>query len=264
MNYSLRGRASDLDEKLVRERANSYGFPYTVLHPKKKITGNLESALRDLRYDFFETVRKRKDFDMIAVAHSEDDQAETFLFRLLRGSGFQGLSAMRPKTGRIIRPFLETSRKDILRYLEERQLPYRVDESNQDPRFTRNRIRHELLPLLEEKFQPKTKKILATTASLLAEDYSLLESLFPAPVAKKTGHSLRFSRSAFLALPLPAKRLHLRALLKPYFQEKPPEKKLIDEIIKALKSTKNKHRILVFRKLKLTIKGDTVTLVQTV
>lgn len=263
VNYGLRGRSSDLDEKLVRERSAFYGILCTVLRSRGKPAQNLEETLRDTRYAFFERLRERKDFDLVAVAHNEDDQAETFLMRLLRGSGLQGLRAMRPKNGSVIRPLLGTSRTDILRYLKERRLSSREDKSNRDTRLMRNRIRHELLPLLEEKFQPRTRKVLSATASLLAEDYATLEDFLSVKPEKGTKNDFILSRSELLALPLPLLRHRLRTLLTPLSQGKSPEKGLVDEIIKALKSQKNKHRNLIFHNLKLTVKGDTVRLFST-
>lgn len=260
VNYRLRGRASDLDEQLVRDRAKFYGIPCTVLRPRKKITGNLEAGLRSIRYAFLEKLRQEKKYDLIAVAHNEDDQTETFLLRLLRGSGLQGLAAMRPKQGAIVRPLIETSRRDILRYLEERSLAYRTDRSNDSQKFLRNRLRNKLLPLLEKEYQPQIKKLLATNASLLAEDYAFLESLTP-PLRslKNTGKSVIFSCSELLALPEALVRYELRRLLEPCLGQN-PEKSLLDEIVKSLKSTKKKAQTVAFRGLKLLRKGDRVTL----
>lgn len=261
VNYGLRGCASDLDQKLVEKQAASYGIPVTVFRPEKKVSGNLEESLRDIRYGFFETLRKRKKCDHIAVAHNMDDQAETLLLRLLRGSGLQGLSGMRPKNGAVIRPLIETSRQDILRYLEERGIASREDKSNRDTRLLRNRIRHELLPLLEKRFQPKTKKLLANTAALLAEDYAFLQHIsVPLSSLKTSSETIRFSRSELLALPEPLIRRELRTILTPLLGGKPPEKNLIDEIMKGLKSGKSKVRTVSFRHLKLTMKGDRVKL----
>lgn len=232
----------------------------SVLHPKKVTGGNLEERLRTIRYAFFEKLRKQKKFSSIVVAHHQDDQAETFLLRLLRGAGMSGLSAMRPKNGTVIRPLLECSRHDIRQYLKERGIQAREDKSNQDPKFLRNRIRHELLPLLEKKFQPNIKKILAQTATLLAEDYALIENITLPLASESTPPSLSFSSKHLLALPETLVRHTLRASLRPFFQGKNPPKGLIDELYKTLQSTKKKRQKMSFRGLKLERKGDTVTL----
>lgn len=254
VNYRLRGKDSDLDEALVRERAAFYDLPLTIFHPKKTTASNLEEKLRDIRYHFLEELRKKKGATLIAVAHHEDDQAETFLLRLLRGSGMTGLSAMRPKHGHVVRPLINMSRRDILRYLKERNIAYRTDGSNTDTQFLRNRLRHELLPLLEKEYQPRVRKILADTAALLASDYAILETL-PSQNDGKT-----FSVQELLALPEPILRTKLRSLLKPYYQEKAAPKGLIAEIMKLLRSRKGKVQTLSFRGLKIERKGDTVRL----
>lgn len=259
VNYSLRGKDSALDEALVKKQAAAYGLTLSVLRPKKMSSANLEEKLRDCRYQFFEKIRKQKKATLIAIAHHQDDQAETFLLRLLRGSGMRGLSAMRPKSGFVVRPLINTSRADILRYLKERSIPYRLDTSNDDPRFLRNRLRNEFIPLIEKEYQPKIKKVLADTAAILATDYAFLETL-PTPILEETRGVLQFSAAALITLPEALLKRELRTLLRPAFQEKSPPKGLIDEVLKVIRSTKNKHQSLTFRGLKIERKGDTVRL----
>lgn len=261
VNYRLRGKDADADARLVQKMASLYDIPCTVFSPKYDTHDVSEETLRKIRYAFFEKLRKQKKCAVIAVAHNEDDQAETVLLRIIRGAGLTGLAAMRPKNGFIIRPLMTTSRVNILRYLEERGIPYRQDVSNQDTRFLRNRIRHVLLPLLERDFQPNIKKLLAKNATLIAEDVALVETLLPPLTSLAiTRHSVSFSRTEMLAHPLPFVRYHLRSLIKPFLDTLPPSKKLIDEIIKILKSQKNKSQQLAFKGLKLERKGDKVTL----
>lgn len=259
VNYRLRGKDSDLDEACVKERALTYGLPFTILHPKKTSTANLEEQLRNIRYHFLEKLRVQKKYTLIAVAHHQDDQAETFLLRLLRGSGMAGLSAMRPKNNFVVRPLLHMSREDILQYLKERHITYRTDLSNADPQFLRNRLRNTLIPLLQKEYQPQIKKLLADTATLLATDYALLETIVPLSVLSKN-KPFQFSATAFLHLGEAKLRMKFRHLLKPYYQEKSPPKGLIDEVLKLLKSTKSKKQTLIIHGLKIERKGDTVTL----
>ncbi len=259
VNYRLRGKDSNLDEQCVRERTAAYHLPLTVFHPNKVSSSNLEEKLRDIRYQYFEKVRLQKKATLIAIAHHRDDQAETFLLRLFRGSGMRGLSAMRPKNNLIIRPFIEISRADILSYLKERNITYREDQSNTDPQFLRNQIRHELIPLLEKNYQPQTKKILADTASLLASDYALLESL-PSLSVKKSQDVTEISVLTLQNLPESLLRHELRRLLRPYYPKKSPPKGIITEMEKLVKSTKNKHQILKIPGLKIERRGAIVRL----
>ena len=259
VNYRLRGKDSDRDEALVKTVAAAYGIPCTILRPPKTSFAKSEESYRNLRYQFFEKLRQEKNYDAIVVAHNQDDQAETFLLRLLRGAGLAGLSAMRPKHDHIIRPLIAESRNSILAYLKDRELFFREDGSNSDPRYLRNRIRHELIPFLEKKFQPQTKKILADTAHLIAEDYALLQTVTPT-LKMDSAHTTTFSCQKMLSHPDAIIRHLLRATLTPFFQKKSPPKGVVDEILKLLRSTKNKHQAITAAGLKLERKGDTVTL----
>jgi tRNA(Ile)-lysidine synthase len=136
--------------------------------------GGIEEAARKERYAFLRRVKEDRGARRIVVAHTRDDQAETFLLRLLRGSGVTGLGAMRQHAGDLSRPFLEVSRDEIMSHLEEERLPFREDPTNLDPRFARNRIRHEVLPYLALHFNPRVSEGLARTASLVAEEDAYL------------------------------------------------------------------------------------------
>jgi tRNA(Ile)-lysidine synthase len=136
--------------------------------------GGTEEAARLERYAFLREVAQEHGASAIAVAHTQDDQAETFLLRLLRGAGSAGLGAMRAVNGDILRPMLEAGRKDVLAHLQARGLPHREDETNADLSFLRNRTRHELLPYLERRFNPKVRQALARAASVLSEEAGLL------------------------------------------------------------------------------------------
>jgi len=262
VNYQLREEDSTADEALVRDRALFYNIPITVLHPKKlQETNNLEARLRTIRYEFFEKLRKKFGLDSIAVAHNQDDQVETLLLRLIRGSGLRGLGAMRPKDGVIIRPFLFTPKSDILNYLEEKNLPFRLDTSNTDPRFTRNRVRHELLPLLET-FNPNIRETLAATALSLADDADTFSFLFKQSLAllKKETSGFSFSARVFATLQPSLQRAILRHIAETSdAYEQPPSFNEVEEMRKIIGSAKNKAATKTFRGLKFTRRGDRVS-----
>ena len=136
--------------------------------------GGTEEAARRERYAFLREVEDRHGAVAVAVAHTRDDQAETFLLRLLRGAGSAGLGAMRAVNGDILRPMLEAGRQDVLAHLEARGLEHREDESNADLSVLRNRARHELLPYLEAKFNPRVRQALARAASVLSDEAGVL------------------------------------------------------------------------------------------
>ncbi len=134
----------------------------------------MEDAAREERYAFLRRVAEQGGAVAVAVAHTQDDQAETFLLRLLRGSGSAGLGAMRARAGQVIRPLLGVTRFEVIEHLRRRGLEWREDATNGDLRFVRNRVRHELLPYLERHFNPRIRETLARTAALLADEHDEL------------------------------------------------------------------------------------------
>ncbi len=176
LNHQLRGAESDADAEFVRRLAGQYGLPSTI--ESHKVAADEDSARR-ARQEFFARAAERTGVHKLALAHTADDQVETFLQRLLRGAGVPGLVGIWPERQfgalRVIRPLLTVRRAEILEYLATEKLSYREDASNADTRFTRNRIRHELLPLLEREFNPAIRDVLLNTAEILRdEDFYLL------------------------------------------------------------------------------------------
>lgn len=153
-NHALRGADSDADQVFVETIAKQYALTCVCqVATMDERENQSENDLRNLRRKFLVQTATDLDAQWIVLAHHADDQVETFLHNLLRGSGPRGLAGMRPSkaispTLRMMRPMLHLSRQDILAYLDERNLPYRIDASNALCNYTRNRIRHELLPML--------------------------------------------------------------------------------------------------------------------
>ena len=154
-NFHLRGEASNEDALFVQQLANKYQVPYCQadfdtekVAEERKVS--IEMAARDLRYEWFEQMADEHDCDLIAVAHNADDVVETFFLNLTRGSGLQGLSGMAELRGRVVRPLLKVSRKQIMEYIAEYQLQYRIDATNLETIYTRNKLRHNILPQFEE------------------------------------------------------------------------------------------------------------------
>ena len=182
LNHCLRGAESDADEESCREAASRYAVPFEVRRIDVKEMAakgrlNLEDAGRLARITFLDEVRSRYGAAAVVLAHHADDQAETVLMRLLRGSGMTGLSGMAYRNARgYVRPLLDVTRSEIEQYLNERGLAWREDASNSDTVYLRNRIRHQLLPLLEG-YNPAIRATLAATASVLGDDEALLEEL---------------------------------------------------------------------------------------
>ena len=139
--------------------------------------GGIEEAARLTRYSFLRRVAREENASAIVLGHTLDDQAETVLMRLVRGSGALGLSAMKAWDGELLRPLLDTRRATVLAHLSAHRLPYRSDPSNTDTTFIRNRVRHELLPLLAERFNPNIAEALGRTARTLAEEHAALREV---------------------------------------------------------------------------------------
>ena len=139
--------------------------------------GGLEEAARLTRYSFLRRVAREENASAIILGHTLDDQAETVLMRLMRGSGSLGLSAMKPWDGELLRPLLDTRRDAVMAHISAYRLPYRSDPSNTDTTFIRNRVRHELLPLLAARFNPNIAEALGRTARTLFEEHSALREV---------------------------------------------------------------------------------------
>ena len=174
-NFRLRGIESDGDEGLVDTLALKYDVPiyktaFATEDYARENKISVEMAARDLRYQWFETIRLTHRFNWIAVAHHRDDQLETFFLNLARGTGLTGLTGMRPLNGKIVRPLLFASRNEIEHYRHQRHLEFREDASNLNLDYQRNKIRHTLLPLMET-LNPSFREGLIRTMSYL-EDIS--------------------------------------------------------------------------------------------
>ena len=175
LNHGLRGEESKQDEEFVRALAARLGLPATVGAADVAASpDNLEQAAREARLAFFREQLNNTSMARIALGHTRNDQAETVLFRFLRGSGGAGLAAIHPVTkGGIVRPLLSADRADVEQYLRRRGLAWREDSSNASPQFARNRIRHQLLPQLRREWNPAIQDALTRTAdwALAEEEY---------------------------------------------------------------------------------------------
>lgn len=153
-NFKLRGKESDGDEKFVEYHSKKYDVPFFTKSFRtkqyaKEYNASIQVAARELRYKWFEEIRAKYQYDFIATAHTSNDNIETFFINIIRGTGIKGLSGIKLLSGKIIRPLINTSRKEITEYGIENKVEYREDSSNREDKYTRNKIRHKLLPLLE-------------------------------------------------------------------------------------------------------------------
>lgn len=172
-NFHLRGEESDRDEQFVCSLCQEHQIPLHVKHfetesyaKEKQIS--IEMAARELRYAWFEELRNETKSMVIAVAHHRDDSVETFLLNLIRGTGINGLKGIQAKNGHIVRPLLETSRENILNYLDHLQQNYVTDSTNLQDEYMRNKIRLNLLPIMKE-MNPSIMESIQDTAQKLSE-----------------------------------------------------------------------------------------------
>jgi len=180
-NFHLRGFESDGDERFVREYAERVGVELFVKHfDTTQFAGNqkisIEMAARELRYSWFDGLLKENGFNKLAIAHHADDQIETFFINLLRGSGVKGLKAMQPINGLYIRPLLWTSREEIKRFAIENGIQWREDRTNKETVYFRNKIRHELLPILDE-IKPDAREKIRLSIECLSSENQLYREL---------------------------------------------------------------------------------------
>ncbi len=178
IEHGIRGEASRADAEFVRSLATEFGLPFHFHRADvPAIHDNLEQAARGLRTAFYRELLKSGCLDHIATGHTRSDQAETVLYRVLRGSGLAGLAGILPVTGPgVVRPLLALTRNEIQDWLRERSIPWHEDETNQDRSYARNRLRHDILPLLAESFNPRLEEALATLATLAQDEESFWNS----------------------------------------------------------------------------------------
>jgi tRNA(Ile)-lysidine synthase len=220
LNHKLRPTA-DQDAEFTRALADRLSLPfYTEAADVAAFAAHarlsIEDAARRIRYAFLERTAVTVEAGQIAVGHTEDDQAETFLMKLIRGASLTGLGGIYPRRGRIIRPLLDVSRADLRAYLLSLSETWIDDESNADVDNPRNRIRHRVLPELDTALAGASRPNIARAAALAREDGEWLDSLaeerFAALGVRRVG-DLEFDAEAIAALPRPtARRVLVRAL----------------------------------------------------
>src|SRR5258708_6154950 len=181
-NHKLRGKSSEMDERLVAKLAAKYGLVFhsgrmDVGAKAKQDKANLEDTGRRARYEFFDGLVQSGHLDKVAVAHTADDQAETVMGHILRGTGLAGLGGIHPWVGHVVRPLLGVRRGKLRAYLKSKKQTWREDATNRDTARMRARIRKKLMPLLEKQFQAAVVKHLATLAELAREDEAFFEGL---------------------------------------------------------------------------------------
>ena len=239
-NFNLRAEESDEDEYFVKELANKYGVKYHVnsfetqkYASEQKIS--IQMAARDLRYKWFDELLAVNNLDFVITAHHKDDNVETFFINLIRGTGVNGLCGIKAKNKKIIRPLLEISRQEIESYLTKNKIKYRNDSSNSEVKYLRNKIRHQLMPLLKE-MNPNIEQIITNEIFVLDGVSKVFQEQMTAIkerllVQKEGIYKLNISE----LIELQHLEVILFEILKPFgFSE-------VDQIIKAINSQSGKQ-----------------------
>ena len=273
VNYNLRGFDSQKDEDFVKKLSKKCNIPIFVYNfntvetrfitsgqksKKTQLITSLqknisEDFLRKIRYDFFEKTRKEQGFDYIAVGHTLDDQVETFLMRVIRGSGLAGLSSISYKNNRIIRPLLNIPKAELINYLETNKLSYQTDKTNLESEYLRNKIRNQLIPYLEKNFNSGIKKTIFDATESIREDFDLIENVSKKEIQK---NKILSAKKLLLLHPSLQKQILLNSILEKKGDLRDIESAHIRELLKIIKSTKNKAQVVLFQGLKVTRNGD--------
>ncbi len=194
-NFNLRGKESNDDELFVRELAHEYSLPFhlksfdTKQYAKKNGI-SIEMAARDLRYEWFDKIRKEADYKYIAIAHHLDDSIETMLLNLVRGTGIRGLVGIRTKNKSVVRPLLFLKRTEIEQFMYNSNLAYRTDSSNNELIFKRNKIRQQILPIFEE-LNPKIRQTMQANLNRFAE----IETIYLQSIEQKKAECISVQKT---------------------------------------------------------------------
>lgn len=200
-NFQLRGEEANGDEQFVKELGSRYGVEvYTIRFDTNQYAEenklSIQLAARQLRYNWFEQLRKEHKLKLVATAHHLNDNIETIIYNLAKGTGIHGLRGIPHRQGHIIRPLLFASREEIEAYVKENNLSYREDSSNASDKYTRNKIRHNIIPLLKE-INPSLEKTLGDKIELLNEVEELYEKRL-----RKVSRQLFLPRGGDVYIPL--------------------------------------------------------------
>ncbi len=174
-DHGLR-RGSAKDAAFVRQLAAAHSLPFVETNLGLKPGSNEEARAREARYGWLEQVRKRRKADFIVTAHQADDQVETLFLHLARGSGLQGLSGMQLVSGKLLRPLLDVPRKSLVRYVRREKLKYRLDPTNRNIKYARNRVRRQVITSLQ-KINPQLVETVSQSMRVLSDEYGVIQLL---------------------------------------------------------------------------------------
>jgi tRNA(Ile)-lysidine synthase len=261
-NFGLRGKDSDKDEELVRSFADHYRIPFHTSHFETKVFAkqkgySVQMAARELRYDWFEKLMKDHRYDSVSVAHNLNDNAETILINLTRGTGIAGLTGMKPSSNKIIRPILFASRQEIVAYRDENNIQFREDRSNADVKYIRNKIRHQIIPLLRE-INPSVESTLNETAERFSGISEIVSDYITELRNRVTEHR---EFSTVFSINLLKEQIHNKAILFELFRPYGITNMRLNDLVKVIHGKTGgqiltgSHRIMKNRK-EIIVSGE--------
>jgi tRNA(Ile)-lysidine synthase len=258
-NHSMRGREALRDEKFVKELAEKEGIPFIC---ERAATGQIndEETARNFRYNFLEKARGERGDDWIAVGHNKNDLGETLLLNLIRGAGIRGIRSIPVKRDRIIRPLLFAERGEIEKFLQDRNITFCHDKSNDSPTFSRNFIRLEILPRLE-KINPRILNSLERTAKLAQtyDDFVTSVATFEIKkISQKENKDIIIDRKKFISLSPVVQSEIIRILAENFGLKTDFSSVHIEEILGLIKNNVGKKHKLIAKRLKFAIQSGKI------
>ena len=242
VDHGLRGEESRADAEFVRDLCENLGVRCEIRRLRLEEGPNLQERARDERYRLAGEVADGLGLRTIAAGHTADDVAETVLMNLARGAGLRGLSGIPPVRGRLVRPLIERTRQEVLEYLESLDQPYRTDPTNLTGKYARNRVRLEILPLLEE-LHPGAARNLARGATLAREDLEVLEDL-AAEILERRGGEIVLPLGKLSGLPPALRRYAVRRAYSMLLPDAPPLGSALVEAVLELNGKSEGTRVL--------------------
>lgn len=269
INHQIRKEAKQ-DEEYVKDFCAAHQIPFFVLEKdvmqlaKEQKIGT-EEAGRKVRYDFFEEICKKVNASKIATAHTANDQAETILMNLMRGSGTNGLKGMEVKRGKYIRPLLEITRQEIEQYCQKQQINPRIDQTNQENVYTRNRIRNELIPYIEKNFNPSIVTSLNRLSEIVKEQEEYMEKVVEKAyleiMLEQNGEKIVLDLKKFTSLEIVIKkRILLYTITKLFGTSQGIERIHIEDMLKLCENNIGNKYLIPNKKMKILVKNKKIIL----
>ncbi|MDZ7878227.1 MAG: tRNA lysidine(34) synthetase TilS [Saprospiraceae bacterium] len=252
-NFQLRGEESDADEKFVERFAS---FVTSNFHKRRFDTEGvalaqkkaIQETARDLRYEWFEELRQKEGYQYILTAHHASDSVETMLFNLSRGTGLKGLTGIKPKNGHLIRPLLGMTKADVLAYIDDYKIPFREDSSNESDKYSRNFIRHQIVPKFGE-LNPEFEQNVLNTIHRLEEAQKLIDfsiASIRTQIVKTSGTQTRIALEDLKKMP--ANKAILFEILKTYGFNGQHVFDILNDAKTGAKFYSSTHELLIDRK----------------